>query len=98
MSVHVRPEIQALATRRTPVTLEEWRELRVNSYEQELLYPQLDDEAFLYALDNVLLNCSLKSVRRPCVVYDEALQVIFVPELRQRFATLLKTMHQNARP
>jgi hypothetical protein len=98
MSEHISPKIQALAARGTPITLAEWLELRLNSYEQELLYPKLDNEAFLYALDNVLLNCTLKSTRRPCVVYDDALQVIFVPELRQRFTALLKTMHQNARP
>jgi hypothetical protein len=87
---HVRPEIQALANRGTPVTYAEWEQLRLNSWEQEELYPCLDDEAFAKVFAHIVNNCGREvDKRRPCLVYDDALRVIFIPEILKRFQALI---------
>ena len=85
---HVRPEIQELANRGELINLEEWKELRLNSWEQEELYPHLDDEAFIHVFQHTLDNCGPMRQKRPCAVYDEAMRFIFIPEILKRFKYL----------
>ena len=87
---HVREEIQLLTKRGSPITLKEWSELRLNSWEQEELYPHLDDEAFLHAIRNTVNNCAAPKYPRPYAVYDDALRGLFIPQLLDRFEKLLK--------
>lgn len=91
---HVRIEIQLLTRRGSPVTLEEWTELRLNSWEQEELYPCLDDKAFLHVVRHTMNNCAAPKHSRPYAVYDDALRGLFVPQLLDRFEKLLKLHDQ----
>lgn len=86
MTSHIRPEIQALADRGN-VTLAEWRDLRMNSYEQELLIPKLTDEALIYTVDHMAKNCQIDQ-RRPFTTYDNAMIGLIVPELIRRLEPL----------
>lgn len=45
---HVSPEMKALAERAEPITLDEWNNLRSNSYERKLLYKNLSNEALIH--------------------------------------------------
>jgi len=91
---HVKPEILALCERGTPITLAEYKELRGNSHDWALIHRNLDDEALLYQARRTAENCalSLAKVSRWDVptTYDDAMAMIFVPQLLQRFEALLK--------
>lgn len=78
----IRPEIRALAERGN-VTLEEWKDLRANSYEFELLQPELTDEALLYAARHAIGNCGYDR-GRPWRSYNEAVMGFYAPELACR--------------
>ena len=76
----IKPTTRALVNRGN-VTLDEWKALRINSAERDLLYPRLSDEAFAFALDIVLVNCSRPRLH----TYEHALSEVLVPQLLQRF-------------
>lgn len=88
MNEHIRPEIQALLKREQPVSLAEYSELRMNSYEQEALVPHLSDEALAWAVENVLKNCSQNG--RLAATYNEAMVSPYGPELLRRLKRNLK--------
>lgn len=79
---HVRPEIQALV-KRGHITLDEYKNLRCNSWEWDHVHGALDDEALVYAVEHNLKNCFPKS--HPCTTYSDSLAAIFAPELLRRF-------------
>lgn len=79
---HVRPWARALAER-GDVTLEEWKNLRANSYEYQLIYPKLTDEALVYAGQHIVDNCRFDQ-RRPWSSYNEACMGFLAPELLKR--------------
>jgi hypothetical protein len=83
MNEHIRSDIQALIDRKEPITLAEYKELRVNSWEQEGLIPRLDNEALLDLTEIVLKNCR-PAYRRPCAVYDQFAIHVILPELLRR--------------
>lgn len=80
---HVRAHIHALAAREFKVTLAEYKELRMNSYEQETLLPNLDQETLIWCIENCLANIG-QNVKRPVLTYDQALALNYVPELLRR--------------
>src|ERR1700679_1157823 len=82
-NAHIKPEIRALVERTEPVSKAEWEALRMNSYEQELLIPHLDDEAIGAYADVVLANCSYDR-KRPFVGYNDAAMGLLAPELLRR--------------
>lgn len=87
---HVRPEIQELANRGN-VTYTEYRDLRMNSWEQEHIWPALTDAALVAIIKgHILPHCSPKSrPSRPCITYDESLIHLFMPTLLDRFEKMI---------
>ena len=81
----IRPEIRALVERGS-VTKEEVAALRCNSWEWEALVPAYDDTAFVERVEHTLANCS--QVRKH-MTYDEAMVVLYGPELLKRFKAAL---------
>ena len=78
-------DIQAMLDRPRQITLAEFNELRMNSWEYEAVLLRLDDEALALAANNTLNNCRVNR-QRPCTVYNDALAVVIVPELLRRLA------------
>ena len=78
----IRPEIKALAERGN-ITLEEWSQLRTNSWEHELLVPRLNNEALVHVTEHFVRNCMLGG-RRPFTTYNDAVCGLIVPELVRR--------------
>lgn len=81
--VRVRPHVEALATRPEPVTLAEWRELRLNSWERQYLYPRLTVEALADVVRYSINNCS-RLYGSVASTYDEIVIHTFAPELLRR--------------
>jgi len=99
---NIRPHIRALIER-GKVTLEEYKELRCNSWEYEALVPALSIEALIWASKNCIRNCS--RVSRPATTYDEAMHAVYGPELIRRLRLLqeernpvLETAHNATFP
>lgn len=82
---HISQEIATLCERDARISLAEYRELRMNSWEQELVAKRLDDEALAWATENCLKNI-LFDERRPCITYLNALGLVYVPLLLERLA------------
>jgi hypothetical protein len=80
---HVSEAVQARVATGIPITWAEWQEMRMNSYEQEELYPLLDNEALCKVTQHCLNNCSPRD-RKPCSVYDDAVLHVIVPLLLER--------------
>jgi hypothetical protein len=80
---NVKPEIQTLLDRGN-ITLKEMLELQCNSYEWELIYLKLNDEAFVHQTEHILKNCHFSS-HHPLVTYNDVLGNVMVPELLKRF-------------
>lgn len=81
MSDKIRPHIRALIDR-GKITLEEYKELRCNSWEFEAMVPALSLEALLWASENCIHNCPRVSL--PATTYNEAMHAVYGPELVRR--------------
>jgi hypothetical protein len=79
----IKPEIKALIEREGPVSLEEYRALRMNSYDREALIPKLSDEALLWDIEYALENVGHQ--RSPPETYNEAIIGQYMPEMVKRF-------------
>lgn len=96
----IRPEIRALVERGN-VTKEEVAALRCNSWEWAALVPAYDDAAFVERVEHTLAHCSQA---RKHASYDEAMVVLYGPELLKRFKDalemleLLNETHNAGRP
>lgn len=67
------------------ITLEEYKELRANSYERKLLIEKLDNEALEYSIDLSMKNTSVPNhASFVPTTYEEALIHTYVPELLRR--------------
>jgi len=81
---HIRPEILALSKRPQRITLEEYKQLRGNSWEQMLLRRNVDNETLcrnaLYYLDNAGVGGKL-GPWDVADTYSEALMREMVPKL-----------------
>lgn len=82
----IKPEIRALQ-RRGNVTVEEWNSIRGNSFEFELLYPCLNDEALVFVIEHCMKNMYFDN-SRPARSYNEAFMGILGPILLGRFKEL----------
>ena len=80
-SDHIRQEIRDLITRGN-VTPDEWRALRMNSYEREAIVPALSTETLLHHVEYCLSQCS--RVRSPPSMYEEAVVRLLAPEMVKR--------------
>lgn len=76
-------EIEALV-KRGNITLAEYKELRVNSWEHEHVISALDDEAYCWCVEHAFLNAA-RPGKRPYSTYEEALVHLHVPELLRRW-------------
>jgi hypothetical protein len=79
----IRPEVRALVDRGN-VTLDEWENFVGNSYEMELIAPKLNDEAFIYYAEHMLVNCRYEKAR-PWRSYNEAVMGFVAGELLRRY-------------
>jgi hypothetical protein len=82
----VRPEIAARIGTNLPFTLAEYETLRVNSWEQHLLFPLADDEVIIQIASQALDNCSRGDT--PPSTYDEAMCNVIGPRMLQRLKEL----------
>lgn len=78
----IRPEVRARAERGN-VTIEEWKNFRGNSWEMELIMPQLTDEALVYCGAHLVNNCCFDR-EQPYASYNEAVMGFLAPELLKR--------------
>jgi hypothetical protein len=77
----IRQEIRDLIAR-GGVTLDEWKALRMNSYEREALVPALGDKALCHHVESYLAQCG--RTRSPPSTYEEAVVGLLAPELVKR--------------
>lgn len=72
------------------ISLEEYKESVMNSWEREWLIPYLSDEALMYRVEYSLSNCRMQEYpNRPPLTYDESVIHSLTPELLSRFRNLL---------
>lgn len=81
--------VENLEATKGHISLETWREMRMNSYEGAALMPFLDDEALAWMLEHSASNASIRQ-RFPPIVYDDQLANVLVPlaveRMRNRIA------------
>lgn len=86
---HVSVEIQAIHDCGHKLSLERYKELRTNSYEDKYLEPMLSDEAFIWKIENAIKNVWGNESRFYLpVTYDEYLSTDGIKELLKRFKKL----------
>jgi hypothetical protein len=83
---HIKPEIRALIERGN-ITIPEWENLRMNSWEQEEIVPAMSDELLARVIRHTLKNCNWR--RKPATTYDEALQ-LYAEEAARRLEAIGK--------
>ena len=88
------PKLHELVQREEPITLEEYKELRLNAYEQYFLYHKLDDEAFLHVCEIYMNNCQPLRQRVPCT-YDETVVAVLFPAAVRRLSGLATAMQRD---
>lgn len=71
-----------------PITLDEYREFRMNSWEREAIYPKLTDEALADVIQYSLDNCGRAEL--PASTYNNAIWMVFMPLLLKRFKEATK--------
>ena len=65
------------------VTFEMKKEMRMNSYAQDDLYPKLTDEALIDTAKYFMSQCS-RPRKFPCTTYDESVIHMILPEMIKR--------------
>lgn len=84
---HVRPVFTEWLAERESVSHSAFHDFclqhGMNSYERELMYPKLDDDALIRVVERCLENCQSPR-KRPCSTYNESLENIFAPMLIER--------------
>ena len=85
-NAHVRPEIRKMVEAGRKLTTDEYEKLRLNSYEAVLIYPLLDDVAFVRLIRHCLSNSGVNQSGRWTVetTYDEVLLGRLVYQLCDR--------------
>lgn len=68
---------------KVPITLEEWRTFRMNSWEREALYPLLDNEALIDTARHFKSNCKPPYYGK-ATTYDETLVHVILPIILKR--------------
>lgn len=88
---HVRPEIKERIKDPAPVSLEEFRSTRKNSYEQHLMQERLDDAALVALARQYLAQTEFGDGLAEWELpkhYDDAIQRFFLPMLIDRVESL----------
>ena len=83
---HVSEEVKQRVEKRTKIGVEEFERMTLNSYEATLVYPLLDDVAYVKLVRRFLLNCSERKLYplEVATTYDQALLGSMVEGLCQR--------------
>lgn len=88
----VRPAIRKLIDRGN-ITSEEFRSLRMNSYERDAMVPALSDEALLVVTEYALGQAS--RIPSPATTYENAIVGLYAPELLKRLRVALTPMKKE---
>ena len=80
----VREEIQDRCKCDEPISLEEYQNMRMNSYERAYIVPYLSTEALLSLYDNTSKNISMREPIGCATTYEEAMLFLVAPEMAQR--------------
>lgn len=93
---HIRSEIINLSKRKEKITIDEWNNLRINSYERRILYNNLTNEVLIETAEYYMSQCyqKLPSLSIP-IHYNEALERVLLPLLLERFKKTAKKEKQN---
>jgi hypothetical protein len=78
----VRPHVRALLDRAVQIDWITFEALRMNSREQEVLIPRLDDDALLRVCEHYLRQLPARA--RPFATYEDAIIGLLTPELMRR--------------
>lgn len=82
---HVSDDVIKKLTSSKEITLEEYKDLRTNSYERKLLVEKLNNEALEYSIDLCMKNTSVPNYSSFVpTTYEEALIHTYIPELLRR--------------
>lgn len=75
-----------------PVTVEEYRSFRGNSYDRKLMHKKLDDHAFLELTEYCFSQSTVKELGEfeVATTYDDAIARELFPSLLRRFKALLE--------
>lgn len=68
------------------ISKQEWVGMRLNSWEREMLLPQIDNEAMIWEVESCLKNCAVPRRYRPAITYEEIVIGRHVPELVRRLS------------
>jgi hypothetical protein len=91
---HISEPIKVLCERPARITLPEYNELRMNSWERLEVLKRLDDEALLHVARQCLSNCQ-PDRRSPAVVYDDSFLTEIGPLLINRLSELSVLTNQE---
>lgn len=93
---HISPEIQSrVAPGQPEIGLEEYKNMRMNSWERMEVEPHLTDEAFIWSLRNSLKNTSVQpDPFHPPSTYDRYILAHGIYELETRFTRLQRHIQQ----
>ncbi len=90
---HVRQEYQELYNAGQPIPIEVWKQLRMNSYEREILVPLLTDDAFVWMIETHFKSGGMEELSEfstPPVTYSVAVEKRLIFQLLRRFQNKLK--------
>lgn len=79
-SDEIRDEIQNIAERGWAVSLDEWKQLKMNSHEREFLLPYVDNSVLVHLAGQCLNNI----FPPPKITYEGFLLVSLLPEILKR--------------
>lgn len=85
---HIGDDIRELITH-SPISLEIYQALRINSYEDKFIEPYLSNEAFVWKLENAIKNSSILTRHQIPIHYDAYLATDGVTELLKRFKEVI---------
>jgi len=83
---HISEEIKDKINKKQVISLEEYKEMRINGYEQKRILPLLSDDAFIWHIKNAIKNrgYNVSSLQLPDH-YDHYLSTDGIDELLKRF-------------
>lgn len=95
---HCSSEVRSRWRNGAPITYAEWEQLRINSYERELLIPLLDDEAFAQFLRDYLKSGAIEQTpdfAKPPATYTEGVEQKLIHQLLQRFSRVVFELRER---
>lgn len=86
---HIGDDIRELVSN-SPISLEAYQNLQINSYEDKFIEPYLSDEAFIWKLENAIKYAYKLTSHQLPRHYDEYLSTDGIAELLKRFKEVPK--------